>query len=157
MSQAIVLFVRYRLRNRLDQTDVEPAEALEFGEDVGFLSPALPQLLDYTLYRGAEGRVHLLDARCVHRRTQLSAGWVEGDAIRCFYHGWKYDHTGQCVEQPAEPKSFAHKVTIGSYPRFLPDGPEVEVVLKSADAAALAAAVAWLEPALADVVANRPG
>ena len=49
------------------------------------------------------------------------------------------------------------QVTIGSYPRFLPDGPEVEVVLKSADAAALAAAVAWLEPALADVVANRPG
>src|SRR6184192_3028185 len=48
------------------------------------------------------------------------------------------------------------QVTIGSYPRFLPDGPEVEVVLKSADAAALAAAVAWLEPALADVV-SRPG
>ena len=44
------------------------------------------------------------------------------------------------------------QVTIGSYPRFLPDGPEVEVVLKSADAAALAAAVAWLEPALDDVV-----
>jgi nicotinamide-nucleotide amidase len=44
------------------------------------------------------------------------------------------------------------QVTIGSYPRFLPDGPEVEVVLKSADAKALAAAVAWLEPALDKVV-----
>jgi len=44
------------------------------------------------------------------------------------------------------------QVTIGSYPRFLPDGPEVEVVLKSADSSALAAAVAWLEPQLADVV-----
>jgi nicotinamide-nucleotide amidase len=44
------------------------------------------------------------------------------------------------------------QVTIGSYPRFPPDGPEVEVVLKSADAKALAAAVAWLEPALAEVV-----
>ena len=43
------------------------------------------------------------------------------------------------------------QVMIGSYPRFLPDGPEVEVVLKSADSAALAAAVAWLEPALDDV------
>jgi len=48
------------------------------------------------------------------------------------------------------------QVSIGSYPRFLPEGPEVEVVLKSADAKALAAAVAWLEPALADVV-SRPG
>ena len=44
------------------------------------------------------------------------------------------------------------QVTIGSYPRFLPEGPEVEVVLKSADAKALADAVAWLEPALDDVV-----
>jgi len=44
------------------------------------------------------------------------------------------------------------QVTIGSYPRFLPDGPEVEVVLKSADASALAAAVGWLEPQLDEVV-----
>lgn len=43
-------------------------------------------------------------------------------------------------------------VAIGSYPRFLPDGPEVEVVLKSTDANALAAAVAWLEPGLEEVV-----
>jgi molybdenum cofactor synthesis domain-containing protein len=40
------------------------------------------------------------------------------------------------------------KVTIGSYPRFLPDGPEVEIVLKSADARELAEAVSWLEPQL---------
>jgi molybdenum cofactor synthesis domain-containing protein len=44
------------------------------------------------------------------------------------------------------------QVSIGSYPRFLPDGPEVEVVLKSPDAKALAAAVAWLEPALEAVI-----
>jgi hypothetical protein len=39
-------------------------------------------------------------------------------------------------------------VSIGSYPRFELSGPEVEVVLKSEDPKALAAAVAWLEPAL---------
>jgi molybdenum cofactor synthesis domain-containing protein len=43
-------------------------------------------------------------------------------------------------------------VSIGSYPRFDPAGPEVEVVLKSEDPAALAAAVAWLEPGLEAVV-----
>jgi nicotinamide-nucleotide amidase len=42
------------------------------------------------------------------------------------------------------------QVRIGSYPRFLPDGPEVEIVLKSTDADALAEAVAWLEPQLLD-------
>jgi hypothetical protein len=46
-------------------------------------------------------------------------------------------------------------VRLGSYPRFLPDGPEVEVVLKSSDAKALAEAVAWIEPALAE--ATRKG
>jgi nicotinamide-nucleotide amidase len=46
------------------------------------------------------------------------------------------------------------QVRIGSYPRFLPEGPEVEIVLKSTDVTALAEAVAWLEPALA--AASRP-
>jgi hypothetical protein len=37
---------------------------------------------------------------------------------------------------------------VGSYPRFTADGPEVDVVLKSSDEAALAEAVAWVEGAL---------
>jgi 5,5'-dehydrodivanillate O-demethylase len=41
---------------------------------------------------------------------------VEGDAIRCYYHGWKYDAAGRCVEQPAEPQPFCEKVRIRSYP-----------------------------------------
>jgi nicotinamide-nucleotide amidase len=45
------------------------------------------------------------------------------------------------------------QVRVGSYPRFMPEGPEVEIVLKSADPAALAEAVAWLEPQLADIAA----
>ena len=46
----------------------------------------------------------------------LSVGIVEGDCVRCRYHGWQYDQSGQCVDQPAEPKSFAAKVQIASYP-----------------------------------------
>jgi molybdenum cofactor synthesis domain-containing protein len=42
-------------------------------------------------------------------------------------------------------------VSVGSYPRFFPDGPEVEVVLKSVDGAALADAVGWVETALSEV------
>jgi len=48
------------------------------------------------------------------------------------------------------------KVSIGSYPRFQPAGPEVEIVLKSADEKALAQAVAWLEPELAATAASAP-
>ena len=41
------------------------------------------------------------------------------------------------------------QLAIGSYPRFDPEGPEVEIVIKTTDARALAEAVAWLEPELA--------
>src|SRR5205814_5830003 len=42
---------------------------------------------DFTLYRGETGAPHLLQLRCAHRATQLNTGWVEGEEIRCFYHG----------------------------------------------------------------------
>ena len=42
-------------------------------------------------------------------------------------------------------------VLVGSYPRFSSAGPEVDVVLKSADPEALRAAVAWIEEALDEV------
>jgi molybdenum cofactor synthesis domain-containing protein len=44
-------------------------------------------------------------------------------------------------------------VKVGSYPSFGADGSFVEVVLKSSDLAALAAAQAWFEQALADLTA----
>ena len=71
---------------------------------------------DFTLFRGESGTPYLLSFRCAHRGMQLSPGWIEGESIRCFYHGWKYDGTGQCVEQPAEPKPFSQKVSIPAYP-----------------------------------------
>lgn len=70
----------------------------------------------FTLYRGEDGAPHLLDFRCAHRGTQLSTGWVEGDHLRCFYHGWVYDGQGQCVDQPAEPEPFCQRIKIKSYP-----------------------------------------
>ncbi len=67
---------------------------------------------DFTLYRGEKGTPHVVANRCAHRGTLLSTGWVEGDTIRCFYHGWRYDGSGQCVEQPGEDESFFGKVRI---------------------------------------------
>jgi molybdenum cofactor synthesis domain-containing protein len=47
-------------------------------------------------------------------------------------------------------------VVVGSYPSFSPDGPEVEVVVKSSDPTALADAAAWIEPALAAATRTEP-
>lgn len=56
---------------------------------------------------------------------------------------------GQIVSVLEEATRRHPAVTVGSYPSFLDTGPEVEVVLKSADANALGEAAAWLEAALA--------
>jgi 5,5'-dehydrodivanillate O-demethylase len=85
------------------------------------LLPGRPQPLrimseSYTLYRGASGQPYLLAPVCPHRQTQLSLGWVEGENIRCFYHGWMFDGAGTCVDQPAEPQPFCEKVPIRAYP-----------------------------------------
>lgn len=62
----------------------------------------------FTLYRGEGGQPHLIDGRCPHRGTLLATGWVEGDDLRCFYHGWKFGPDGACLEQPAEESRFCH-------------------------------------------------
>jgi 5,5'-dehydrodivanillate O-demethylase len=71
---------------------------------------------DFCVYRGEGGQAQVIDYRCPHRGAQMHLGWVEGDDIRCIYHGWKFDCAGQCIEQPAEEAGFARKVQIGSYP-----------------------------------------
>jgi 5,5'-dehydrodivanillate O-demethylase len=72
---------------------------------------------ELVLYRGESGKPTLMQLRCAHRSLALDYGRVEGDCIRCPYHGWLYDRTGQCLEQPAEPEgsSFKEKIKLRSY------------------------------------------
>jgi 5,5'-dehydrodivanillate O-demethylase len=71
---------------------------------------------DFALYRGHDGVARLTQPRCPHRGMLLSAGSVEGDSLRCFYHGWKFDGGGRCLEQPAEPKPFCEKIHLRVFP-----------------------------------------
>lgn len=71
---------------------------------------------DFTLYRGKGGKPHVVAPYCAHRGLRLSAGWVEGDCIRCYYHGWMYDENGTCVEQPAEKQATPERIKVASYP-----------------------------------------
>jgi 5,5'-dehydrodivanillate O-demethylase len=71
---------------------------------------------NYTLYRGKSGKAQVVAQRCPHRGAMLHLGWVEDDDIRCVYHGWKFDCSGQCIEQPAEAAGFSRKVTLPVYP-----------------------------------------
>ena len=71
---------------------------------------------DLTLYRGESGKCHLVGGHCLHRLTRLHTGWVEGEQIRCMYHGWKFDGGGHCVERPAERGPVGERMTIAGYP-----------------------------------------
>ena len=69
---------------------------------------------DFALYRGrATGKVILLDAYCPHMKTHLAAPNktsyviqdglgtnIEGDAIRCPYHAWRFGPDGKCDDIP---------------------------------------------------------
>jgi 5,5'-dehydrodivanillate O-demethylase len=60
----------------------------------------------FTIYRGEDGLPRITNARCPHRGALMSLGWVEGNGIRCRFHGWRFDGTGQSDEQPNEDRPF---------------------------------------------------
>ena len=69
-------------------------------------------------FRDSEGRYGLMDEFCAHRGASLWFGRNEGSGLRCPYHGWKYDVTGQAIEIPSEPENstFCAHVKLTSYP-----------------------------------------
>jgi 5,5'-dehydrodivanillate O-demethylase len=76
---------------------------------------------DLVLYRDRSGQLGLIERYCPHRRVDLAVGVAEMDGLRCQYHGWKFDATGACVEQPFEDTvhpqdNFRAKCGIAGYP-----------------------------------------
>jgi phthalate 4,5-dioxygenase oxygenase subunit len=83
-------------------------------------TPVRVKLLSERLlaWRDTQGRYALHDEFCAHRGVSLWFGRNEENGLRCAYHGWKYDHTGQCIEVPSEPveSGFCKKIKLRSYP-----------------------------------------
>jgi phthalate 4,5-dioxygenase oxygenase subunit len=69
-------------------------------------------------FRDTSGKIGLVDEYCPHRGTSLWLGRNEEGGLRCVYHGWKFDVTGQCTDQMNEPDQFdfKHKVQANAYP-----------------------------------------
>jgi phenylpropionate dioxygenase-like ring-hydroxylating dioxygenase large terminal subunit len=44
-----------------------------------------------------------MDARCSHLGSDLGAGTVVGEGIRCPFHDWTYGPDGRCTHIPAQP------------------------------------------------------
>lgn len=63
--------------------------ARRFGENLLFM-------------RNSNGEIGCFDSLCAHRKASLEKGWLEGDNIKCPFHGIEYDVTGKCVYIPSE-------------------------------------------------------
>ena len=58
---------------------------------------------DLVLFRDEQGKLGLIGRHCPHRGADLCYGRLEDNGLRCPFHGWHFDRTGQCVEMPGEP------------------------------------------------------
>jgi len=63
----------------------------------------------------ANGEIAALEDRCCHRHLPLSCGTIDGPAIRCGYHGLRFDSDGRCIDIPGQPK-IPTMACVRSYP-----------------------------------------
>ena len=77
--------------------------------------------LRLVLFRDNEGQLGLIGRHCPHRGADLCFGRREDNGLRCPFHGWHFDRTGQCTGQPAEPEDSTMYKTIR-----LPSFPVIE-------------------------------
>lgn len=74
---------------------------------------------NYVAFRADDGRIGFLDELCPHRRASLLLGRVEGNGVRCIYHGWKIDAAGcvvDCPTQTTRVEQFASRVDVSHFP-----------------------------------------
>ncbi len=65
---------------------------------------------DLAIYRGEDGQVVALDAYCPHMGAHLAEGKVDGTGIRCFFHNWKFDQQGHCIDVPCMRKAIPTQI-----------------------------------------------
>lgn len=93
------------LAEELPEKDGEPKKITVMGEEL-------------LAFRDTNGKIGIVDQYCPHRGANLWLGRNEECGIRCVYHGWKFDITGQCVDMPTSyPDLHAKdKMRIKAYP-----------------------------------------
>jgi nitrite reductase/ring-hydroxylating ferredoxin subunit len=93
------------LSEELPEPDGAPLRVTVMGEEL-------------VAFRDTDGRVGLFDRRCPHRGADLYYGRNEECGLRCVYHGWKFDVTGNAVDLPNVPPGARHHdtVRIKAYP-----------------------------------------
>ena len=87
------------LASELPHPDCDPVRVKLLGEEL-------------IAFRDTSNRIGLIQNNCMHRCASLFFGRNEENGIRCVYHGWKYDVTGQCVDIPNDLAGSTYKAQI---------------------------------------------
>jgi phenylpropionate dioxygenase-like ring-hydroxylating dioxygenase large terminal subunit len=69
------------------------------------------------LFRTGSGLLGALEDRCCHRAMPLSEGHVDGEIIRCCYHGLEFDTRGICTRVPGQDR-IPPQACVRTYPVF---------------------------------------
>ena len=93
------------LSSELPEPDCPPVRVKLLGEEL-------------VAFRDTQNRVGLLSEFCPHRLTSMFFGRNEEGGLRCVYHGWKFDVSGNCMDMMNEPphSDYPSKIKITSYP-----------------------------------------
>ena len=93
------------LSEELPEADGTPKKIVVMGEEL-------------LAFRDTRGVVGVIDQYCPHRGANLWLGRNEECGIRCVYHGWKFDTSGNCVDMPTSYPDLNAKdmIRIKSYP-----------------------------------------
>ncbi|CAN5253554.1 hypothetical protein BH09BAC1_BH09BAC1_12430 [soil metagenome] len=59
---------------------------------------------ELVIFETETGKIGVMEDRCCHRNVNLSLGRVEGESIKCGYHGWEYNTQGACTCIPSLPE-----------------------------------------------------
>ena len=71
--------------------------------------------LPMVAFRGEDGKAGIMLDLCPHRRAPLSMGKVEGNTLRCIYHGMQFNAQGQCLHIPSQ-SMIPNKAHVRSFP-----------------------------------------
>jgi nitrite reductase/ring-hydroxylating ferredoxin subunit len=93
---------------------VLPSSELESGSDPKGVDHLGERLV---VWRDDAGRVGVYSEACLHRGASMLLARVEGDGLRCIYHGWKFATDGAVLDTPnvADPK-FKERIRGRVYP-----------------------------------------
>jgi len=73
----------------------------------------------FVAFRTTDGTVGIVDEACPHRGVSLALGRNEDNGLRCIFHGWKFDASGQVVDAPCEPEArratFCKNIRVNKY------------------------------------------